>query len=109
MNRMIRTIHSRLGKAFIFSMCAFALLSATLAASASQASKGGSDVGIKGHGFMADNNVINVSTTIDAPGAGSFTGSTNTADPIRHRLPDLFQGARSVAEGRRDPPASSSD
>ena len=31
---------------------------------------GGSDVGLRGHGFVADNGVF---TTIDAPGASSFT------------------------------------
>jgi uncharacterized membrane protein len=77
---MIPSIHSTQGKALTLSVCAFTLLSALPVASRSQISgdieqrrhnrKGGSDVGIKGRGFIGDNNVF---TTIDAPAAGSYT------------------------------------
>ena len=80
MNKMIRSLRSTLGTAFVLCGRALTLLSATAVASDSQASggaeqrqhdrKGGRDVGLRGHGFVADNGVF---TTIDAPGAGLYT------------------------------------
>jgi hypothetical protein len=80
MNKMIRSLRSTLGTAFVLCGCALTLLSATAVASDSQAPgdaeqrqhnrKGGRDVGLRGHGFVQDNNDF---ITIDAPRAGGFT------------------------------------
>ncbi|MFL5267126.1 MAG: hypothetical protein ACJ8AH_11115 [Stellaceae bacterium] len=80
MNRIIRGICSKLGKALV--VCAFALtfLSATSLTADSQEPhgaehlqpnpNGNTDVGVRGHGFMAEGGVF---TIVDAPGAGAFT------------------------------------
>jgi hypothetical protein len=77
MNKMIRSLRSTLGTAFVLCGCALTLLSATAVASDSQAPggaeqrqhdrKSGRDVDLRGHGFVQDNSDF---ITIDAPRAG---------------------------------------
>ena len=79
MKKMIGSLRSTLGKAMVLCAVALTLVGDTSAAFDSQESagaeqrnpgrRGGKDV-VRGHGFVADNNVF---TTIDAPGAGLFT------------------------------------
>jgi probable HAF family extracellular repeat protein len=80
MNRMIRGICPKLGKALVVGAFALTFLSATSLTAASQESggaehrqpnrKANTDLGVRGHGFMAKDGVL---TTVDAPGVGAFT------------------------------------
>jgi probable HAF family extracellular repeat protein len=77
---MIRSIRSTLGKTLVPSAFALGLLVTAAGTFADQESGGSEhqkrhhnddrDVGLKGHGFVTDNGVF---TTIDIPGARSFT------------------------------------
>jgi probable HAF family extracellular repeat protein len=79
MNRMIRGIHSTLGKVIVLFAFALSLLVTSAVAFADQESGGehqkrhrkdDKDVGLRGHGFVSENGAF---TTIDAPRAEAFT------------------------------------
>jgi hypothetical protein len=87
MNKMIRSLRSTLGTAFVLCGCALTLLSATAVASDFQAPggaeqrqhdrKSGRDVDLRGHGFVQDNSDF---ITIDAQGAGLYTVAVGIDD-----------------------------
>jgi hypothetical protein len=83
---MTTTLAHRWAMTMITTALTMLVLSASLAAGttaapgapsgASVARPGHDEIGIKGHGFVRDNNVF---TTIDAPGAGLYTVASTTA------------------------------
>jgi hypothetical protein len=96
MNKMIRSLRSTLGTAFVLCGCALTLLSATPVAADSQApgdaeqcqhdGKSGRDVDLRGHGFVQDNSDF---ITIDTPRAGGFTVAFGIDD--RGRIEGVYQ------------------
>jgi probable HAF family extracellular repeat protein len=95
MNKMIRSLRSTLGTAFVLCGCALTLVGDTSAAFDHKESGGAEhrkrrrkddkDVGLRGHGFIRDDGVF---TTIDAPRAEAFTREHGVVTTID------FPGAR---------------